>query len=250
MLEIDLSDVAALVTGGGNGIGAACVRLLRSAGAKVTALDLADTQSSAPEFSVSGDVTEGSVRAEALRTLDPDRRWLLVNNAALQLEKRLPETSADERRRLWEVNVEAVVAMTSEFAVTAPPMSSVVNLCSVLGVTGDPALAGYTITKGAIANFTRTAALEYAGRLRVNAVLPGAIRTPLTTRAWAASSDPAEAERRMTALYPVGRIGEPEDVAALVAFLASPLATFITGALMSVDGGLLAANPEWGLERL
>lgn len=252
MLHIDLTGTAAIVTGGANGIGAACVRGLQAAGATVTAVDVSDLTESPADHRIAGDVTHQDTRERALKSLLDSQldRWMLVNNAALQIDKRLEDTSAAELDRLWAVNVAAVVDLTKSFAAAAPAGSNVVNMGSVLGVTGDPALAGYTITKGAIANFTRTAALAFAPKVRVNAVLPGAIRTPLTTRAWDGTNDPENAERRMTSIYPLRRIGEPDDVAGLVAFLGSSLATFITGAQLPVDGGLLAANAEWGLEQL
>lgn len=249
MIGIDLSGRTAVVTGAAAGIGAACVRALREAGARVVGVDVGAFDGVRPDDVVAGDVTDPAVRAEALAKLG-DGPAILVNNAGVQYEKRLAETTEAEVERLFAVNVIAAMRMTVEFAERAPVGSAIVDVASVLGVTGDPALAVYTLTKGAMVNLVRTSALEYAGRIRVNGVLPGAIRTPLTTRAWAATGAPAEAERRTRRIYPVGRIGEPDDVGPVVAFLASDLAGFMTGALVTVDGGLLAANAEWGLERL
>lgn len=249
MLAISLDGVRALVTGGSAGIGAACVTTLQQAGATVVSVDLDEPSGSAPDDVVVGDITDPDIRTEALRLLGPGVS-VLVNNAALQLELRLADTPDEQLARILAVNVAAPVSLTRDFAAGAADGSSIVNIASVLSVTGDPALAAYSVTKAAIINLTRTTALEYAGRIRVNAVLPGAIRTPLNTRVWEASPDPAAAERRLTAVYPVGRIGEPAEVGGVVAFLASPLAGFITGSLVTVDGGLLAANAEWALERL
>jgi NAD(P)-dependent dehydrogenase (short-subunit alcohol dehydrogenase family) len=249
MIPIDLSGMSVLVTGGANGIGLACVRALRHAGARTVSLDPGAADAEGADVEIRGDVSDRDDRLRALDALG-DGPSALVNNAALQLEKRLGDTSIDEVRRLFEVNVIGVIGLTTEFAAQAADPRSVVNMASVLSLTGDPALGAYTATKGAVLNLTRTLALDYAGRIRVNAVLPGAIRTPLTTRAWDATGDPEAAERRMAAVYPVGRIGEPEEVGSLVAFLLSDHARFITGALIAVDGGLLAANAEWGIERL
>ena len=250
MFNIDLSNNRAIVTGAASGIGAAIVASLRDAGAFVVGVDRNDTFLHEPDVAVVGDVTEERTRVRALDAVEGGAGdYTLVNNAAVQFEKRIPETSESEFRQLLEVNVITPWLFTQAFAARGF-RGSVVNMASVLSETGDPALAAYTVSKGAIANFTRTAALTYAGQLRVNGVCPGAIRTPLTTRAWEGSGNAAKAEREQTALYPVGRIGEPEDVGGIVGFLASAHAGFVSGALWTVDGGLLAANAEWALERV
>jgi NAD(P)-dependent dehydrogenase (short-subunit alcohol dehydrogenase family) len=123
---------------------------------------------------------------------------------------------------------------TSEYAARGHG-GAVVNLGSILSFAAEQSTGVYAVTKAAIANHTRAAAVEYEGRIRVNAVCPGSIRTSMGTAAWADDPDAAEEEKRMARLYPAGRVGFPEEVANVIAFLCSDLASFVNGALWTVD---------------
>jgi NAD(P)-dependent dehydrogenase (short-subunit alcohol dehydrogenase family) len=115
---------------------------------------------------------------------------------------------------------------------------SIINTASVAGLVGFPNIIGYTASKGAVIQMTKTAALEFAAQgIRVNAICPGVIRTPMIERFTGGS---AEAEGQFTQMEPVGRLGTPEEVAALALFLASDESSFVTGAALPVDGGFVA----------
>jgi NAD(P)-dependent dehydrogenase (short-subunit alcohol dehydrogenase family) len=117
---------------------------------------------------------------------------------------------------------------------------SVINTSSVQSVVGFRGWAGYAASKGGINSLTRQAAVDYAAQgIRVNAVLPGTILTPMNERILATAPDASQVERDWLALHPVGRLGQPEEVAGLVVFLASDESSFITGELIRVDGGLV-----------
>lgn len=245
-MDLDLTDRVALVTGGGSGIGAACVREFSELGASVVVVDRVTATAEevaatveGPALAVTADVTdpeavERMVRAAVDRF---GRLDIAVNNAGVGQRVKAP--AADMRWEHWRdvvsVNLEGVfLCLRAELAAMAPTGGSIVNLGSVMGAVGTPAAAPYVTAKHGLVGLTKSAALDYAAHgIRINTVAPGFIDTPLLAV--------DEATRaRIEAAHPVGRLGRAEEVAAVVAFVASPAASFMTGAYVPVDGGYLA----------
>ncbi|HET9578258.1 MAG TPA: SDR family oxidoreductase [Usitatibacter sp.] len=228
MRIFELQEMRAVVTGGARGIGAATVKLLREAGARVEALDL-----------LTGcDVTdEAQVKAAFERIGDVD---ILVNNAGTATRKPALELSVEEWDAVLDVNLKAVF-VCSRTAV--PGMKrrgggAIVNLASIMGLSGGLyPNAPYQASKGGVVNLTRALALEWApDNIRVNAVAPTFVRTDLTVPLF---SNP---ERFASVMQhtPLGRLPEPEDIAAAILFLCSPAASCVTGITLPVDSGFLA----------
>lgn len=245
---------AAIVTGGAAGIGRACALALAREGARVTVADVdeaggADTvaaiQSAGGEaFFRRADVGVTEDVRELVR--QASGRWgrldVMVNNAGVGISGSVTEIPEDDWERVLSVNLSGVWR-GMRFAI--PEMlktggGSVINTSSVQSVVGFRGWAGYAASKGGINSLTRQAAVEYADQgIRVNAVLPGTIMTPMNERIMAASPDPSQVERGWLVMHPVGRLGQADEVAALVLFLASDESSFITGELIRVDGGLV-----------
>jgi NAD(P)-dependent dehydrogenase (short-subunit alcohol dehydrogenase family) len=249
-----LNRKVAIVTGGASGIGKACARAMAREGASIAIFDscaesgrevadeLAAQAYTAAFFEV--DVAcEASVRAAIAAVIHRfERLDILHNNAGIAI--RQPVDSQDEEgwQRCMDVNLKGVF-LCSKHAI--PHMreqgGSIVNTSSVTGITGVRNRAAYSATKGAIVALTRNMALDYARYgIRVNCVCPGFTRTPL---AEALLRDP-DRERRLIGMHPLGRLGEPEDIANAVVFLVSGLASWITGQVVAVDGGFSAGPSE------
>jgi NAD(P)-dependent dehydrogenase (short-subunit alcohol dehydrogenase family) len=239
----------AVVTGCSSGIGAAIARRFAAEGARVTGVDVNPADDVPLDHFVQGDVSEAETVEEAIRSAQTGGPLdVMVNNAAVQLERTLDETSVEDFDRLVAVNLRGVFLGCTRAAAAMKAGGAIVNLGSILGFTGDPMLAGYSATKGAVLNLTRTAALTYGPRgIRVNAICPGAVLTELTTRVWDLAPDPEAARERMERIYPLRRIARPDEIASVALFLASEEASAITGATIVADCGLTAANAEYAL---
>jgi NAD(P)-dependent dehydrogenase (short-subunit alcohol dehydrogenase family) len=248
-----LANKIAVVTGGASGIGAATARLFARAGAKVVIGDLQDGSAVAKEIGGVYQRTDvrdaGQVQALVERAVrEHGRLDVLFNNAGIEAHAPLAATDDAVHRGIVDVNLNGVfyglkhgiLAMAQN---PGPARGSIVNTASVAGLTGTAVLGSYAASKHAVVGLTRTAAVEYGPMgIRVNAVCPGVIRTPMLLAGFEPTPEALEQFGRGHALK---RIGEPEEVAQLVLFLASDDSAFITGQAIAIDGGM-TAGPIFG----
>jgi NAD(P)-dependent dehydrogenase (short-subunit alcohol dehydrogenase family) len=240
----------AFVTGGGSGIGRACSHAFATAGANVVIADrdLGSAHKVASEINARGekahainlDVADDTAISKAIaETLSKYGRLdIAVNNAGIGGDQApTGDQSVEGWRKVLSINLDGVFyCMRHELAAMKKTGGgSIINMASILGAVGFANAAGYVAAKHGVVGLTQTAAIEYATEgIRVNAVGPGFINTPLL------SALPKDALAGIAALHPMNRLGTSEEVAALVIFLASPEASFITGGYYPVDGGYLA----------
>jgi len=227
---MDLSNKVVVVTGAARGQGAAEVEALRAAGATVVATDVL------PFGGRHLDVTDPAAWAELATWIEGEhgRVDALVNNAGVAARERLPDVSLETWDRTFAINVTGPMLGIQALVPLMPAGASIVNICSVAAMSGHAA-AAYTASKWALRGLTRSASLELGSRgIRVNAVMPGLIDTPLM-----ASASPAFTEAALAEI-PLGRVGQVAEIAPTVVFLISDDSAYYNGAELVIDGGLTA----------
>lgn len=246
----------ALITGGGTGIGKATARLFTEEGANVVitgrteeTLDEAVREISNTGNEISYEVCDVSIESDCIRAVqntvgEYGRLDILFNNAGVCYKGNTHETSTELWDETFDINVKGVFYMSKY---TLPHMirqgdGAIVNNSSILGLKASSAgFAAYCASKGAVNQLTKSMALEYADKgIRINAVCPGTIYTPMTDKLFEEWGDRSLGVKRYVSVHPIGRLAQPEEIAHAVLYLCDDRIRFITGTLLSVDGGMSA----------
>jgi 3(or 17)beta-hydroxysteroid dehydrogenase len=256
-----LKDKVALITGAASGIGRATALLFGREGARVVLTDVSPSgEQIAQDIRAAGgqalflvhDVTDETTWLKVItRTLEAFGRLdVLVNNAGIAMSRMVVEMTLAEWREQMAVNLDGVF-LGIKHAVramrTAGHGGSIVNVASVSGLVGSPGTSAYSASKGGVRMLSKTVAVECAADgIRCNAVFPGGVRTPIWENAdwWAGFvqqvGSEEEAWKKLEAASPLGRMGEPEDIAEAILYLASDASRYVTGSELVVDGGYTA----------
>lgn len=252
---MDLNGKVAIVTGAGSGIGAETVRLYLEAGARVVAVDVD------PALPETGARLAGP-RAESLRSVIGDvsaeataeqyvataleafgRIDVMVNNAGVSVVKSIADHTPEEWDRVFSVNLKSIYWSARHVVPVMKRQGGglVLNTGSISSVVGIAGQGAYGPSKGAVVQLTRQMAIEYGkDGIRVNAVCPGTVDTPLLRRAAEDSGHPEAFLKGLSDAHPIGRIAAAEEIAQFFLFLASDRARFFTGAVLMIDGGFTA----------
>lgn len=232
-----------LVTGASTGIGLATVDRIASEGGRIYAgYRLARPDGAGSAVPVSLDVTSESdwTAAIALVLEKEGRLDVLINNAGIRESGLVEETTLEQWYRLIDVNLTSIFlgCRAAVPALRAAGGGAIVNVGSITGIRGTEAMVAYSASKSGVVSMTSSLALDLApDNIRVNAVCPSSVETRMVTDWLDSASDSAAARARVLAKHPIGRIGQPHEVASVIAFLASDDASFMTGLSIPVDGG-------------
>ncbi len=233
----------ALVTGGRQGIGRGIADRFASEGARVTVTGRGARPADLPAHLDWRQCDVAHSHAVAALARDFDGLHILVNNAGIQIEKTLIETSDADWDQLMGVNAKGVFLMCRALIPRMAAGGSIINLGSISGNSADPGLAIYNASKAFVHGLTRSIAVDHGPQVRCNAICPGWIMTDMAEAAFAVASDPAAAQADALNRHPAGRFGAPSDIAAMAVWLASEESSFATGQLFTLDGGMTAASP-------
>ncbi|MFG1914967.1 SDR family NAD(P)-dependent oxidoreductase [Micromonospora sp. NPDC048898] len=239
----DFAGLAAVVTGGAQGIGLATANLLSSRGARVAALDLKTEGLPDHIFGVQADVTDdlqvkAAVDAVAERF---GRLDVVINNAGIGAVGDVTANGDDEWLRVLDVNVVGMVRVARHAMahLRRSPAAAIVNTCSIVAWAGVQQRALYSASKGAIHALTLAMAADHVREgIRVNCVAPGSADTPWIGRSLEQAPDPVAARAALEAFQPTGRLVTADEVAGAIAYLASPLSSAVVGTILAVDNGM------------
>jgi NAD(P)-dependent dehydrogenase (short-subunit alcohol dehydrogenase family) len=244
-----------IVTGGAGGLGLAITRLIAKEGAAVGVIDIDGecaveaakglTDESVNAMGVGADVADGDAISRAIRQIEEMLGPIhgLVNNAGVAALGSVHETEEQSWRRLMDINVNGVFLTCKAVlpSMVARGHGVIVNIASIAGLVGIPNMAAYCASKGAIISLTRQMAVDYAkSGVRVNAIAPGTIASTEMGQRLLQSDVTPEAQARRLAKYPMGRYGTVDQIAQAALFLLSDEASFATGSVLTVDGGMTA----------
>jgi len=242
----------AIVTGAGSGIGRACALAFAREGAKVALvgrrkdrLEEVAREVGSSALAIAADVSR---KADVARVLEQTAAHfgglnVLLNNAGVLHIGTAEEISEAQWDETFNVNVRGLWLLSTA---ALPHMrkaggGSIVNMASVLGINGARKRAAYAPSKGAVVLLTKCMAIDHGHEnIRVNAICPSFIETDLTAKVLSQALDPQAVRRERIAVHPMGRLGEPEDIAGLAVYLASDESSWVTGAVFPVDGGYLS----------